>query len=300
MALGLAQGCSVCEPKQKVTRPKRPVSLAGLAARVSHLEACQWTADNEQATRLAVTVPSLVEATSAATSRLAEMQRADSANLDEKLAAFGHRVKVTLAAMQQQRAEEAHTSATSAAEDARSSTASLRDLHDRQALLEGRLAALMQDQAVRTVKAGAPASPNPAAPANAAAEAAAAAAKKALSAAEAAEVAASAASRSLETVLARQQKALEEADARERRLTQQIQALTDALADQGRAHAEVQRALAARVDALEHASQRSERDAREARLALRNVAIQAGLTPPQAASIDYNRDGKKYAHENGE
>ena len=258
----MPQCCSV-EPKHKPPpRTPRPVSLAGLAARVSRLEAVHWTGEAENASKLAATVPSLVEATNLAQARLGEAQRTEAARLEEKLATFGHWVKTTLAAMQQQRAEETHAASTAAAADARSSAQELRDLEERQLLLEAKIAALMQDGAVRMVKAangqgpvqGGPSALHPATAANAAAEAAAAAATKALGAAEAAEVAASAGTRSLEAVVARQQKSLDEAGARERRLMQQLDALSAAMAEQGRAHAEMQRTLAARIDTLELAA----------------------------------------------
>lgn len=81
--------------------------------------------------------------------------------------------------------------------------------------------------------------------------------------------------------MAKQQEALGQAQTRERQMLARIDALSEALAEQGRAHAEERRTLAQRIDALEHAVQARDGDVRATRLALRNVAIGAGVAPPR-------------------
>ena len=221
-------------------RSKRPVSLTSLATRMSALEAQQTALVPSSA----LISPGLGAVDGVTPSHLAELLEAQHAKFSEQLQAYGHRVKVTLAGMQQQHDEETQAAGRAAAEGASSTATALRELHERQRLLEERLAALMQDQALRTARPGRGSAassaqlPDERAPANAAAAAAADAAKKALDAAEAAELAASASNRSLEAVVAKQQQALEQAEAREKRLHARIDALSDALAEQGRAHAE--------------------------------------------------------------
>ena len=111
--------------------------------------------------------------------------------------------------------------------------------------------------------------------------------KQALAAAQSAELAASASSRALEQVIQRQQKTLEEGRERERRLAARCDALAQSLSDQASAATralEAEAAMRARevanmselIRALEHAAQARDGELRQARLELRNLAIERG------------------------
>lgn len=285
------QRCSVCPPKERTaqhaTRPKRPASsLTGLAQRIALLESQQaWHMQDHPASSrpspssLHGQPNNALHAESDPSSRIG--------HLDEKLEAFAQRIKQALAAMQQQQMEEANAATNAWAEGAKSSAQAVRDLHERQTLLEARLASLMQDQALRMANTGnatssstsllLPPGADARAVASAAAEAAATAAKQALAAAEAAELAAGAGRRDCESVLARQQRAHDEADARERRLHTRIEALSTALAEQGRAHAEAQRTLTQRIEALERTGEAHAQEMRELRLTLRDATMRTSV-----------------------
>ena len=91
-----------------------------------------------------------------------------------------------------------------------------------------------------------------------------------------------ASSRSVDGMIARQQAALDKADIRERRLVERLDELASRMAEQADRHEEAQRKLMLRVASLEHGLHARESEARALRLAMRNVALAAGVAPPPA------------------
>ena len=293
MSLHFVAASAADKPKNAADKLKSAAaSLASLTKRVQALE-------SYRAVESASSEPVAEAASNAQLLRFSEQQNSHAAALDEKLAAFSHKVRTALLALQKQNADAAFIANRAAVEDARAAAGTSSELQERIGRLEVRVTGLLQEQARAQVRSGnaavadggastmaaAAAGTRAAMPATAAAESASEAAKRALAAAEAAEVAASASARSLQDVVKRQQKAIDEGRERERKLSARIDALTHALAEQSAASS---KALAAetqareqallvimqQVRALEHGAQARDAEVRATKLALRNLAIE--------------------------
>ena len=240
-------------------RKQRPVSLSGLAQRVTKLEGQAFRATlarKEEFTVHANAVPALVDATSAA-QRMLKVAAQHASDLDHKLQQFMHAVRECVSDIQQQHKDGGFDTERRRAEERERQERIGRELHERIGRCEARIANLLQDQArcfslargsgASTSDSALPpasssssssfatASPSSSSssslPAIAAAESSAASARKAFAAAEAAEIAASASARTLEALVEKQQRALDEGREREKRLAARCDALEGRLSD---------------------------------------------------------------------
>ena len=245
-------------------RKQRPVSLSGLAQRVTKLEGQAFRATlarKEEFTVHANAVPALVDATSAAQKRMLKVAAQHASDLDHKLQQFMHAVRECVSDIQQQHKDGGFDTERRRAEERERQERIGRELHERIGRCEARIANLLQDQAryfslargsgASTSESALPpasssssssssssfatASPSSSSssslPAIAAAESSAASARKAFAAAEAAEIAASASARTLEALVEKQQRALDEGREREKRLAARCDALEGRLSD---------------------------------------------------------------------
>ena len=240
-------------------RKQRPVSLSGLAQRVTKLEGQAFRATLARKEEFTVhnAVPALVDATSATQERMLKVAAQHASDLDHKLQQFMHAVRECVSDIQQQHKDGGFDTERRRAEERERQERIGRELHERVGRCEARIANLLQDQAqffslargsgASTSDSALPpasssssssfatASPSSSSssslPAIAAAESSAASARKAFAAAEAAEIAASASARTLEALVEKQQRALDEGREREKRLAARCDALEGRLSD---------------------------------------------------------------------